>query len=408
MRKIPLVALSRSLAESYGVLHFTGDGAAIKGDGGDIDLVCSQCDHLLATNMSGLPPFANGALRCNSCGIVAHLTRPSHYSEKVSMLARIDDNRQPPPETFEIVPIKPNLGCREEILAVSNDLIEDFLTTQGTRPRILFHYTSLEGFKGIVESGTIWASDIAFLNDTSEISHASKIISEEVERTASGASETVRELLRRANHPTDRNDLSAAFFAICFCESGDLLSQWRAYGDGGRGYALGFDSYEFSSNVYYVRKVVYNLTRQRELVSRVVSDIIALFTRVADGKTIAELDAEEILPEFSRLLSSHLRTLLFSFKHPAFSEEGEWRLIIPFSRQEHLAQMKIRAAGSLLVPYLAVTFSDGRKKPQLPLLEIVQGPSLHPELNKKAAHLLLERQWYEHVELVGSETPLRA
>jgi hypothetical protein len=128
MRKIPLVALSRSLAESYGVLHFTGNGVALKGDG-DIDLVCSQCDHLLATKMPGLPPFANGALRCNSCGIVAHLTRPSHYSEKVSMLARIDDNRQPPPESFEIVPIEPNLSCREEILAVGNGLIKDFLTT---------------------------------------------------------------------------------------------------------------------------------------------------------------------------------------------------------------------------------------------------------------------------------------
>jgi hypothetical protein len=263
-------------------------------------------------------------------------------------------------------------------------------------------------FKGIIESGTIWASDIAFLNDTSEISHASKIISEEVEKFTSNASGTVRELLGRANHPTDRNDLSSAFFAICFCESGDLLSQWRAYGDGGRGYALGFDSYEFSSSAYYVRRVVYNLKRQRELVRSVLSDIIASFTRVSDGRRVEQLDAEGVLPEFSRVLSSHLRTLLFSFKHPAFSEEGEWRLIIPFSRDGDLAQMKVRAVGSLLAPYLAVAFSDGRRKPPLPLLEVVQGPSLHPELNKKAAHLLLERQGYEHVELVGSETPLRA
>jgi hypothetical protein len=147
MRKIPLAALSRSLAASYGVLQFTGDGAAINGGGGDIDFICSQCGHLLATKMSGVPPFANAAVRCNNCGVVAHLTRPYRYSERVSMLARID-TRQPPPESFKMASIKPELSCAEEIRVVSNGLIDDLLKTQGARPRTLFHYTSLQGFKG--------------------------------------------------------------------------------------------------------------------------------------------------------------------------------------------------------------------------------------------------------------------
>lgn len=35
------------------------------------------------------------------------------------------------------------------------------------------------------------------------------------------------------------------FFVMCFSgeESGDLLSQWRGYGDNGKGIAIGFNEY---------------------------------------------------------------------------------------------------------------------------------------------------------------------
>ena len=38
----------------------------------------------------------------------------------------------------------------------------------------ILHYTTLEGLKGILESGSLWASDIRFLNDIQEFKSGKK------------------------------------------------------------------------------------------------------------------------------------------------------------------------------------------------------------------------------------------
>jgi hypothetical protein len=37
-----------------------------------------------------------------------------------------------------------------------------------TLPDVLWHYTSLNGLLGILDSGKLWASDLRFLNNSSE------------------------------------------------------------------------------------------------------------------------------------------------------------------------------------------------------------------------------------------------
>ena len=39
---------------------------------------------------------------------------------------------------------------------------------------------------------------------------------------------------------SERESDGPHLYAFCFCEDGDLLSQWRGYGVLGRGYAVGF------------------------------------------------------------------------------------------------------------------------------------------------------------------------
>ena len=38
-------------------------------------------------------------------------------------------------------------------------------------PDQLFHYTTLVGMQGIVQTGCLWASNVAFLNDSRELRH---------------------------------------------------------------------------------------------------------------------------------------------------------------------------------------------------------------------------------------------
>lgn len=41
----------------------------------------------------------------------------------------------------------------------------------------LYHYTTLEGLKGILETQTLWATHFEFLNDSSELSTFKDILS---------------------------------------------------------------------------------------------------------------------------------------------------------------------------------------------------------------------------------------
>jgi hypothetical protein len=143
----------------------------------------------------------------------------------------------------------------------------------------------------------------------------------------------------------------------------------------------------------------------KETIDRVCDE----FEVVAQNKSEAELDSDHTLPSFAQLLASHLREYLVSFKHDTFEEEHEWRIILPWSRDAHLKFVNFRAARGHAVPYMALhPRTPTPEMPLLPIIDVVHGPTLHPELSKKSVHLLLQSSDYDHVEVDGSRAPLRA
>jgi hypothetical protein len=119
-------------------------------------------------------------------------------------------------------------------LAVVTQAVGDFAG-------LLFHYTTSSGLIGILQSGCLWATDVRFLNDTSEGQHGREVIEEALANAQFGddaALTVLREDARAFFDPTRRSEMSSV--VVCFSEQGDQLSQWRAYGAGG-GFAIGFD-----------------------------------------------------------------------------------------------------------------------------------------------------------------------
>lgn len=136
--------------------------------------------------------------------------------------------------------------------------------------RELFHYTTGTGLAGIVSSGTLWTTHIAFLNDYEEYKlffrhRLPKILREAVnvafERVQShphvtfdvrkiGGEQKYKDQKEKTLLPhfaTWTSDLNSPYVAS-FCVSKTelvsahgLLSQWRGYGADG-GYALVFDT----------------------------------------------------------------------------------------------------------------------------------------------------------------------
>jgi hypothetical protein len=82
---------------------------------------------------------------------------------------------------------------------------------------------------------------------------------------------------------------------VSFCENGDLLSQWRAYGAKGSGYSLGFEPSALTRNPLgdhfpssrLLRKAIYDLPTKRAL----IGTRLAILREVLEPKG-AELEAE--------------------------------------------------------------------------------------------------------------------
>ena len=141
-------------------------------------------------------------------------------------------------------------------------------------PPVLYHYTTADGFLGIVETRSLWASNAAFLNDSTELVYIVSVLDEIVqELDESGDEVSIRmsafaSLLRRGLTDLRAYDV----YVACFCEAGDLLSQWRGYPRDGGGYSLGFDSVVLDA-AQSLRRVVYDRPTQLDLVRSVLAPI---------------------------------------------------------------------------------------------------------------------------------------
>jgi hypothetical protein len=111
----------------------------------------------------------------------------------------------------------------------------------------LFHYTTIAGLQGIVETNCLYASAAYFLNDSSELEYGRKILGSvleqwEVDNPESRddlTAELVRDLRAKITDENGREALVHSVYVACFCQRDNVLSQWRAYGQAG-GYSIGF------------------------------------------------------------------------------------------------------------------------------------------------------------------------
>lgn len=134
---------------------------------------------------------------------------------------------------------------QEEIDSISIAGHELWRRLQGDPPEIIYHYTNADGLVGIVSSGSLWATDLRFVNDASELDHALKSMEAAIERARGRfTSPTQANLLDRLDDAVGHREMFPSVHSVSFSANGDLLSQWRAYGGDGGGYAIGFASFD--------------------------------------------------------------------------------------------------------------------------------------------------------------------
>lgn len=285
----------------------------------------------------------------------------------------------------------------------------------GQPPELLYHYTNTDGLLGILNSNTLWCSNSTFLNDASELAYALDVVSFQIDRKK-----------KEYNNPIFTKILENLFsfyngmfesYIVCFSEEGDLLSQWRAYGEGGNGYAIGFDATQvqylkpFSAfGNAIIRKVEYNLERQMGLVGYILDGIYSLFERMSSSLRLKE---DVLTEKFVLCLSWLFADLVLFFKHPSFAEEKEWRIIHLLSphveNHNYFNNLEFRSTCGRIVPFVELNlFPPLSQYPaQLPIVKLVHGPTLNPDLTKKSIELLKIKHGFNNVLVEGSTVPIR-
>jgi len=303
-------------------------------------------------------------------------------------------------------------GCEDAISNVfyvynPRDLIKIPIEGDGSGenpPPIVFHYSTRLGLIGIIESQSVWATHIRFLNDSSEYSYTASLalkMADAIRPTIINPTE--REAFERFLKNLSELEFSTHYFVFSLSEDGDLLSQWRAYGNPGDCYSLGFESEGIraiaEANQGLFRKCIYGPAKQQSLLSTVMEDALS---EIRAGLR-ENLDPDEIQANLGELQG---RVNLFAtyFKDQAFSEEAEWRLILPFELGKTL--VKFRAGRSLVTPYVSVSTSlhDGK----MPLDRIILGPSPHQSLDAQSIGLLCRGIGIVLSSCANSNAPYRA
>lgn len=258
----------------------------------------------------------------------------------------------------------------------------------------LYHYCSNEVFFSIVDRREIWLSSLNLSNDSME----GKLLSSVILQLASDdglQADHLRLLREQVEY------LEGYFDGLGFClsERGDLLSQWRGYAADGAGVSIGFShryleslgeryraasarSTPASESGFFMSRVLYKSTEQRELLSNAYREIrekiqagafdyprVNLLIPVSDKEP---QDHGQVQKTALKELTLRVLTLfgtLFQFKSEAFEEEREWRLISMVIKSGD--KFDVRPSFGKLIPFRKFNLQGLGMEP---FEEIILGP----------------------------------
>lgn len=277
------------------------------------------------------------------------------------------------------------------------------LPSMKPRPSLLYHYCPIEAFKSIINNGCMRLSDATHMNDSFE----GKMLEHIVERhnlrsgTPGGACHSYH----------DYKLFKKTFFIACFSECGDLLSQWRAYADDGRGVSIGFNINDLPmptgltfNNVFHrksvctVDRVVYSEEAQVESLQWAFKHIDLWTRRALYNPSIYFHDA---MIDTGRDCFAYISRV---FKHPGFSEEHEWRIVYDGSDckimgiDNNALTHRIRDTN---INYFEFNFRSMRQ----PICDVILGPKC--TISLKDAQQLFKNNSYQGVEVRKSTVPYR-
>jgi len=188
--------------------------------------------------------------------------------------------------------------------------------------KIIYHYTIITGFYGIVNERNLWLTDHSYLNDSKEIDYGIDIAKGRIEHFIRDKGITQELYSKLKDELLSTEDYRVCI--ACFSLDGDNLSHWREYGQHGNSISLGFSvnptmfGYNQETSI---SKVVYKPDIQKKIIDILLNQYGQAFQRNSKnwqgGSSAIEICTSLMLGKIHRFI--------ISFKDSSFKDEKEVR-----------------------------------------------------------------------------------
>lgn len=267
-------------------------------------------------------------------------------------------------------------------------------------PGTLWHYTTAEGLLGILEHGELFASHVSCLNDSMEHLYLTKVMRKRLRARLPEAEGDLKRLYDglRANAKARTTEADSAF-AASFTSSKDDLAQWRGYGGGECGFAIGFDSKRLAAAI--AAKPQRALLRMRYERHEHNSLADTILDQIAEAYSETSSSGEHLSQAYFNEYRDFVEWVGAMVKHPKFRDEREWRL---FTRLDPADELFFRSKKTMLARHIKVQLRvDGK----LPITRVMVGPAASQSVSRVSVADALKKWCYDDVAVEISKVPYR-
>ena len=193
-------------------------------------------------------------------------------------------------------------------------------------------------------------------------------------------------------------------YVASFTAEGDLLSQWRGYCRPGDGFAIGIPSDYLSAAAYPFWRLVRCVYEEAEQLALIGAHVEEHVERLEQARRDFPDESEDVrLDSVAFIFLVELLQLAPAIKHWEFREEREWRLVSPRLTEHPSPHVKFRRGRHTLIPYYEYSLPGLRDVD----LDVIVGPTQHPELSLNAVLSLLKHKGYRSLSRRNSKVPFR-
>lgn len=320
-----------------------------------------------------------------------------------------------------------NAAKSERLWEVLTSELSEIHDITNTKP-LLVHYTNMHVVESILKNSVLWLSNPLLMNDHQEVAFGihmalNEALASQSLRESFLSEESYRKFLNILNRLY--NDYGSHevkdLYVACFSEheSSDLpdrkLSMWRAYGDGGNGAAIAFDTSKLDAapenTPFILAEVIYQTNAERKCAIKAKVEQLAEFVK---NENISEAEVSSVAGAFFRRVNL---AAIFT-KHKGFEEEKEWRLVYAPDRDQDktfLRHVDYFQGNSGLEPKMKLPLDESLEVGgqdsdfEGAIHSIVIGPRAATPLSVHAAKIMLNRIDRANLDekLVASSIPLR-